>query len=654
MPEPVTVAMVGGPAWTEEQLDAVERRSGDLLLDAAAGSGKTSVLVERFVRAVLEDGVEVGAILTITFTEKAAAEMRDRIRGRLRELGAVREARATEGASISTIHGFCARLLRAHALAAGIDPAFEVLDEQRAQRLADSAFDDALEELAAGGPDGVELIAAYAPGLLRGSIQSVFAELRSRGELEPALPALAPAPDLEALRRAVIASASTAALELGSIADPSVRVIQALERLERCAGVVGDADPWPGDLDTMRLPNGNGAALCTEACVAYGEALERFREACGRRRAGRAHEQLGRLLSRYGALYAARKREASGLDFEDLELMARELLRGDADLRERYRARFTHLMVDELQDTNGVQLDLIEMVADGNLFTVGDAQQSIYGFRHADVELFQRRGARLDEVGGRMALSTNFRSRPEIIEVLNHVFAGALEGFRPLRAGRRDPRAPDPRVELLVADKGVDWTPDGVASPWRVAEARALARRVGELIAAGSAPGEIVVLTRATTDLRAYERALEERGIPTYVIGGRGYWGHPQVVDLVGYLRALANPRDEEALYTVLASPLVGVSVDALVMLADAGRASGRDPWWVLRSPDGLLDELGEEDRGRLARFAGWFAGERALGARVGIDELIGRALERTGYDLAVLAMPGGRRRLANVRKLTR
>jgi len=112
----------GAPQWTEEQRYAIERREGDLLLDAAAGSGKTSVLVERFVRSVLEDGVAVEAILTITFTEKAAAEMRDRIRARLRALGAHEAARATEAAFISTIHGFCARVLRAHALAAGLDP----------------------------------------------------------------------------------------------------------------------------------------------------------------------------------------------------------------------------------------------------------------------------------------------------------------------------------------------------------------------------------------------------------------------------------------------------------------------------------------------------------------------------------------------------
>src|ERR1700716_976061 len=121
--------------FTPEQLAAIERRAGDLLLDASAGSGKTSVLVERFVRAVVEDGVEVSAILTITFTEKAAAELRDRIRRALRERGADDAARATEGAFISTIHGFCARVLRANALSAGIDPAFVVLDQPEAGRL---------------------------------------------------------------------------------------------------------------------------------------------------------------------------------------------------------------------------------------------------------------------------------------------------------------------------------------------------------------------------------------------------------------------------------------------------------------------------------------------------------------------------------------
>ncbi len=138
------------------------------------------------------------------------------------------------------------------------------------------------------------------------------------------------------------------------------------------------------------------------------------------------------------------------------------------------------------------------------------------------------------------------------------------------------------------------------------------------------------------------------------MIGGRGYWGHPQIVDMVAYLRALANPRDLEALYTVLASPLVGVSLDTLVILAAAGRGADRDPWWVMTEPEDVLDELDAGQRGMLERFAGWFAHEREAAARLRVEELIDRALARTGYDDAVLALPGGQRRLANLRKLMR
>jgi ATP-dependent helicase/nuclease subunit A len=645
--------------FTPEQLTAVERRTGDLLLDASAGSGKTSVLVERFVRAVLEDGVDVAAILTITFTEKAAAELRDRIRTRLRELGAYEAARATEGAFISTIHGFCARVLRAHALSAGLDPAFVVLDDAQAQRLQDAAFDGALEDVAQNEPGGLDLIASYTPGLLRSATLGVYSELRARGEARPHLPPLRePESDLGDLAGELEQAAARAAAELGTIPNPAVRVARALERLKRCAAVVAAADPWPGDLDTIALPGGNGVALSTDVCGAYADALARFKRACERRRAEQVHRLLDRLLGGFGERYDALKRGSSGVDFEDLELMCRELLSGASELRERYRRRFEHVMVDELQDTNQVQLDLIESIARENLFTVGDAQQSIYGFRHADVELFERRGERLAERGARATLQTNFRSRREILDAINAGFGVALgERFRPLRPGRTEPPGDDaggPRVELLIADKAADWALEGVASPWRIAEARGLARRVSELIEGGAQPREIVVLTRATTDLRAYERALEDAGIPTYVIGGRGYWGHPQVVDLVAYLRALANPRDEEALYSVLASPLVGVSLDALVVLGAEARASSRDPWWVLREPEGRLDQLRADDVARLSAFALWFAIERLLAARAGVEELIERALERTGYDATILAMPGGARRLANVRKLMR
>ncbi|HTU94399.1 MAG TPA: UvrD-helicase domain-containing protein, partial [Solirubrobacteraceae bacterium] len=639
------------------------------------GSGKTSVLVERFVRAVVQDGVGVGRILAITFTEKAAAELRDRIRTRLRELGAPDVARRTEGAFISTIHGFCARVLRVNALAAGLDPQFAVLDRSQSDPLSAAAFEAALDELAGEG-DGagvVDLIADYSQWSLRTAVLGVYAQLRSAGQEQPRLPEIAPEQPGEADARTgeLTAAARAVAGELAAIPDPSPRVCEAIDRVGACLELLAGGEVWPADLGRVQLPR-NGAALSTDACVRYTEALGRFRAHRAAVAARPVRDLLDRLLSHYGRHYAERKRSVSGLDFEDLELVTRRLLRDDSELRQRYASRFERIMVDELQDTNRVQLELIESIAHDNLFTVGDAQQSIYGFRHAEVELFERRGDRLAERGARETLQTNFRSRPEILEAINLAFADALgERFRPLLPGRTPgdgarrtqpagpaeeggPRDPAALVELVLVDKAADWENDGVASPWRVAEARTLADRVAALVAAGHAPAEIVVLMRATTDMRTYERALESRGLPTYVIGGRGYWSHPQVVDMVSYLRTLANPRDEESLYGVLASPLVGVSLDALVILAAARRQSERDPWWLLREPRGELAGIGEADRARLEAFTTWFAAERTRARRCGMEELIDSALVASGYDLAMLAMPGGRRRLANVRKLMR
>ena len=241
------------PGFTPDQLAAIERREGDLLLEASAGSGKTSVLVERFIRAVVDDGVAVGSILAITFTEKAAAELRERIRERFRALGLVEAGRATEGAFISTIHGFCARILRTHALTAGLDPRFEVLDETAATLLAGLAFERALAALAAAEPDASELIAAYSPDVLRDTIVALHGELRARGERTPSLPPAPAPPDLDPLRTRLRETAAAAARELGAIPEPGAKVLAALTALESCSVALGDpGDPWPGALRAAR------------------------------------------------------------------------------------------------------------------------------------------------------------------------------------------------------------------------------------------------------------------------------------------------------------------------------------------------------------------------------------------------------------------
>ena len=644
---------------TEEQRRAVERRDGSLLVRAGAGTGKTTVLVERFVQAVTEDGVEVEQVLAITFTEKAAAEMRARVRRRFLELGRRDDARAAESAWISTIHGLCARILRAHALSAGIDPNFRVLDEVDSERIAADAFDAALEEfMGVGGsapdPDRVEMVAAYTPDRLRDMVRTAYSHLRSTGKRHPRLEeSLPPRPAGEAER---LEDAARAALAELAMSGGGVSVERAIETIEQRAA----------------LKSGNAKALSTDACQEYREAFAAHAAVEVAEREHRDHTMLRVLLELYGERYGRAKLDRSALDFEDLELVARDLLAGDEGLREAYSSRFEHVLVDEFQDTNRLQNELLRLLSEENLFRVGDENQSIYRFRNADVSVFREHWEEAREGGRAESITVNFRSRGELLDAIDLAFERTWgESFEPLREGpgSREPAAPvEPCVDLLVVDKGRDaWKeltdagdPFGEAfhgaPAWRAAEARLLAKRVDELTRGGPwSYGDVVMLFRATTAMGLFERALEERGIPVHVVGGRGYWGQQQVADLRHWLAALANPLDGLALFSVLASPLAGLSLDAAALIGIHARRSHRDPWRAVREPgEGLHEALPEADRPKLRAFAERFTAERGVVGQVSLETLIDRAVTLTGYDRHLLALPGGPRRMANVRKLMR
>jgi ATP-dependent exoDNAse (exonuclease V) beta subunit len=643
-------------SFTSEQADAVGRREGPLLLAAGAGSGKTSVLVERFARSVLDDGLRPSQILAITFTEKAAGELRARVRQRFLTLGEREAARETESAWIGTIHGFCTRVLRGHAVAAGLDPAFVVLDDTVSRELRATAWRRAYASwIDAGGEEAVDVAAAYGVDRLEEAIGKLHDALRSAGETRPSLPAPQAGASVEAAREALERAVPTAVAELAA-AKPGARVAQAQEAV----------------LARRTFPTWKMDALCGPGCGAYREAVEALDVAERDTRAAAVAGQLGVLLDAFAGAFAEAKAERSGLDFDDLQLHARDLLRDDAALRASYAERFARVMVDEFQDTNPLQLELVDLLAPQGAFVVGDEQQSIYGFRHADVEVFRARRAALGAQGATATLTTNFRSRPEILAAVNTAFAPRFgEGFMALRPGRVVAPADEPVVELLLTDtEGWDEVDLGGLPPaqaWRHAEARLLAQRIAELVETGvHAPEDIVVLLRAVGSLPVFERALQDVGLPTLAVGGRGYWGRQVVRDLCGWLAVLANPRDEIALYGVLASPLVGASTDALALVGEAAAAVGRGrngeghAWHAIAdaflreggSP--LAERLWPEDRERLLAFAVRLDAERRVAPRLGLDELLDRIVQASGYDLHVLSLPNGERRLANVHKLGR
>ncbi|HUK44305.1 MAG TPA: UvrD-helicase domain-containing protein [Gaiellaceae bacterium] len=616
----------------EQQLAAVDA-TGEVFVSAGAGTGKTAVLVERFVLAVCDEGLDVDSVLVITYTRKAAGELRSRIRLALLERRRPDLARELDGAWISTIHGFCARLLRAHPFAVGIDPAFHELDDEHGAVLRGEAFDRALEAFcAAGGDERLTMLAVYGSARLRKMLTGVHETLRSAGR--PLILELGEPANLEE-RLSDLRDAAQCLLDDPRATDNQTAAAQAALDLPLLSETLLD-------LTALRVWGPRGAS--------FEEARKNVEQAALEESARRDRDLLQELLERFAAEYAAAKDRESALDFEDLQLLARDLLETDARVREAEQLRFRAIMVDEFQDTNALQCDVIDLLAGGPekaVFFVGDEFQSIYAFRHADVGVFRERRERAAQ---RLTLTENYRSRPEVLAAVNHVFGEEFgDGYQPLAASGE---FPDPvfghPVELLVTDKH-SYGDSGLH--WRRAEARNVARRVRELVDAGAAlPGEIVLLFAAGTDAEWYEEELRAQGLPTYRATGRRYFGQQQVVDLLMYLRLLRNRYDDEALTAVLASPFVGVSNDALVLIR---RHAGRRPLFsgIERS---FPEPLSAVDERLIRAFKQRYERLVAASARVSLERLAELVVSEHDYDLAVLARWDGARRYVNLRKLMR
>ncbi len=620
-----------------QQQAAVDAK-GLVFVSAGAGTGKTSVLVERFVGAVCDEGLDVGSILVITYTKRAAGELRTRIRARLLEKGRADLARELDGAWISTIHGFCNRLLKAYPLAAGLDPRFRELDDAQGLVLRGEAFQAALAQFCAGNePERLRLLAIYRASGLRRMLTGVYETLRSAGR-ELVLE-LGPPASLEEARASFVDAAQCLADDDGATDAQRSTAAQALQIVEN-------------EENAERLLDLSGLkARKTERTTTYDEAREALQQAALDQVAARDRVLLQELLNGFADQYQAAKDRESLLDFEDLQLRARDLLLNNASVREREQLRFRSVMVDEFQDTNALQCGLIDSLTAGpgapEVFFVGDEFQSIYGFRHADVQVFRERREAAPQV---LPLTQNYRSRPEVLAVVNELFSGEFgDEFQSLHASGDfpDPVFGSP-VELLVTDKS---SYSGTGVHWRRAEAQHIAKRVKSLVDNGDAePGEIVVLFAAGSDAETYEEELRLAGLRTYRATGRGYFGQQQVVDLLNYLRLLHNRYDDESLLAVLASPFVGVSNDALVLIR---RVASKRPIFTGIEKT-LPPHLDERDERLLRAFRQRFDRLADLSTKLSLELLCERVIAEHDYDLAVLARWDGRRRYANLRKLAR
>ncbi|MFP4324163.1 MAG: UvrD-helicase domain-containing protein, partial [Anaerolineales bacterium] len=709
--------------FTPEQAAAITEDAHNLVVTAGAGSGKTRVLVERYIHLLEQPDWAVPDIVAITFTEKAAREMRDRVRAAI----AARLATAPDDASrahwaqhqqrlesarIGTVHRLCAALLRANPAQVPLDPAFEVLDENEAYMLRLDAVEQTLLDLIEG--DSARLLSAYGTNAVRAALRA-FTQTSSAENLLRAIPESAAdllaawaalRADLHAEWVAVLQAdaALNAALDYTPPpgVDPDDKLYAQWQDLHAARPAQDDGDPaaflaW---CDAhIKLNVGSGKKWGgKEALVEAKAVLSTIREAA--RAALKTYpppldeidEEAAKWLllwrvavARARDHYRTLKTERAAVDYDDLEALTADLLTEHPEVAARYAAgEFRHIMVDEFQDTNARQRDIILALcgaAPGRLFVVGDPKQSIYAFRGADVSVFGAvRAGILAAEGREILLNRSFRAHANLMECFNHLFAQTLQvGPGALGAYEVD-YGPGMVAHRATPDDVAFTTPLQIILPQKVDdldaadkrrwEAFELARLIRRMVDA-EAPvwdktqgdyrplryGDIALLFRALTDSPLYEEVFKAQGIPYLTVAGKGYYDRQEVWDVLNALRALHNPLDDLALASVLRSPMVGLSDEALFALRLSRDENGarRGLWDALAfayADGGLAIELHENDAHALK-----FAHEslhrlRGMAGRVPIGELLEALLDETAYDAILSGLPDGDRRRGNLDKL--
>lgn len=699
---------------TPEQEQAVRITDRHLVVRAGPGAGKTSVLVERALRLIESGSAEFDHIAAITFTNKAANEMRERIRARLsaRARGAASREEAhywlklkhdLEYARITTFHGFSAGILRAHPVEAKVDPQFTLLDEHEASLLLFGAAEEVVNNmLEKSGEIAARMITGFTRSGLAGYLVQIYTALRGLGisidraaalsraglaqpedyrkclrELAAAIGELEEIEGLTANARARVEELRLLWQEL-SASLPESPALEAADEIERLRARLEKSLPEARGRASQRIKglkdrikNGleNLKGIFYDCCSA--EALELFI----------------RGLADLDKSYAEIKRSMHSLDYDDLQWKALELFDRHPWLARRYSARLRFLLVDEYQDTNSLQKSIVEKLAfseqarQSNVFVVGDPMQSIYNFRGAAVEVFQQTADGLERRGAqRIVLAENFRSRPELIRFFNAFFSELFVlppdgdraeaerlGFAEYEAGR----AARPTCEELPAVELLLWIPEdrADAEEGREREAELLAHRIRNMVedeepvvfepVDGDATverrrparyGDIAVLFRAMTDIKLYEAALRRLAVPYQVLAGRGFYQREEVQDMLSLLQFLENRTDEIALAASLRSPLFGISDESLYRLRASDGSHER----------GLLDALlarrfegaDQTQRLLLERAADLIQHFLRLRNRIPLADLLREILNTTQYAAIQATHYDGYQRVANLNKL--
>jgi ATP-dependent exoDNAse (exonuclease V) beta subunit len=587
------------------------------VLEAGAGTGKTTLLVDRILALVLSGRARLDQIAAVTFTENAATTMKLRVRERLERArsegaGAERSRAASaldtlERAPITTIHALATAVLQERPLECGVLPGFRVADEAEADVLFAEAWNDWLNERLVFGDDvlldaldrGIPL-EGEGPWGERTSLRGLARVLLDERDLEPLVAEGKVEPEVwrdELLAKAARARELVAQVQPGDLL--ATRLLELAAFAEESRFLKGR--PLLGHLSAFpEIPRHFGHKPRWPSAEALAEArqiAEWTKKAPAEWAAARGaalHGRIVAILLGVGTLYERRKKDAGLLDFLDLLLKARDALRDRASVRAYFRERFRFLIIDEFQDTDRVQVEIAQLLTGelpGGLLVVGDAKQSIYRFRRAEVALFRKLAEESKGRPGRgvLRLRQNFRSKPAILRFVNRVFADLIQESVETDQPGYEPISPEEGLGEEASVIALRFGAESYATGADLlrAEAGALAAFVARAAQGGydvrdassglrpSRAGDILVLARRLTQARYLEEALEASRLRFAVEGGKSFFDRQEVNEVLAVLRAVDDPSDHVSWVAALRSSFFGISDRDIAAYALAGGKLG-------------------------------------------------------------------------------
>lgn len=726
--------------FTEHQQRAIDERGQNLLVSAAAGSGKTAVLVERIIQRITEpagdgrEALDIDRILVMTFTSAAAAEMRDRIFRAINDLlkqperrgdqHLLRQATLVHGAHISTIHSFCLDVIRNHFHVIDLCPDFRPMEEAEGRLLMADTLDEVLEEAYENAsPAFLAMTEHIAPQ--KSDAQFAAAVMRLYGfavsnpdvdawldlcvrnyrDYDAMQPEKSPVIEefLNLCRNKVRGYIRLAerALELTEEEGGPKPYGKALEEdlamLERLADADGYADfaERLGAVVFSRLATASEKKGYDKELIAQVKTLRnKYKDDLTKRVA--AHfaysaeavaenicaaapdvEELVKITCAFYHRFQENKRRKNLIDYNDMEHYCLQILQSSEAIAREYREFFREIYVDEYQDSNLVQDSIVNIIADNNVFLVGDVKQSIYRFRKARPELFVRKYEAYAENdgGSKIDLHDNFRSRPQVLNAVNAVFrkvmqkdVGGIEydDAAALNFGARfypEDETKHYQAELLFGIKEPELDA-------KEQEALMVAARIRELILQElpvydkSLPYEraeekmrplrysdIVILLRGVrSDGEVFLKVLKEQGIPVHTDSSVGYFSAVEVAALLSYLSVIDNPLQDIPLAAVLRSPLGGFTDEELAIVS----GSNREKLLYYRLCDISTETVNNKSTDVIKKsqaFLKQLEKHRERAAYETVYDIL-REIIDGAYGREISAMQNGRRRLANLNML--